>query len=523
MFSFLILSITALALYVSNVQAFWRLECEGSTGLARIDPLMSPGSIADHVHSIKGGSAFSPTSKADNLLNSNCTSCGVSQDLSAYWAPAMYFMHDDGTVELVPEKPPHKSYYQLNVGLTHDGKQQTVEAFPNGFQMIAGNNFNRNPTLPNPDPKPLGPWPEESQFQRSQRAIGFNCLHYAAGNNEPALTRHHMPDKAFLDSTCTDGIRLELQFPSCWNGQLDGGPVHKSHVAYPDGISVGNCPEGYDRRLITLFYETIFATDKFAGNSGRFVLANGDPTGFGYHGDFIAAWKDDTLEKAVHACNQQVRSGVMSECPVFEMTQDSAKCKLESPLPAAIAKEDVKGPMKGLVNGMQVAYGPAPAPKPVKPAAEGEAYTGHAPASQNIVPWAPLPATSAPLESHSTEQLIGQVHEKVAIKPQPSSTAPAAVSIGESKGAVKPQAAATTPAPAAASLQPGERVLTRTSIRQGQEVVEVVEEIFVTPVVVTTTIVEGQRGKGKEKRGEHMRRHMQHHHHHHHYRGGSES
>ena len=52
---------------------------------------------------------FGPTSKADDLLGSKCTSCGVAQDLSAYWAPAMYFVHDDGTAELVPEKPPHKT------------------------------------------------------------------------------------------------------------------------------------------------------------------------------------------------------------------------------------------------------------------------------------------------------------------------------------------------------------------------------------------------------------------------------
>lgn len=88
-----------------------------------------------------------------------------------------------------------------------------------------------------------------------------------------------MPDKAFLDANCEDGIRLELQFPSCWNGQKHGGPTHKNHVAYPDGVITGNCPKGYDLRLISLFYETIVATDHFKGKGGKFVLANGDPSG----------------------------------------------------------------------------------------------------------------------------------------------------------------------------------------------------------------------------------------------------
>lgn len=37
------------------------------------------------------------------LLESDCTSCGVTQDKSAYWTPALYFMHEDGTAEMVDQ------------------------------------------------------------------------------------------------------------------------------------------------------------------------------------------------------------------------------------------------------------------------------------------------------------------------------------------------------------------------------------------------------------------------------------
>ena len=46
--------------------------------------------------------AFSPTSTADQLLKSKCTSCGVAQDFSAYWAPAMYYIDPNGNAEIVP-------------------------------------------------------------------------------------------------------------------------------------------------------------------------------------------------------------------------------------------------------------------------------------------------------------------------------------------------------------------------------------------------------------------------------------
>lgn len=37
------------------------------------------------------------------LRESSCTSCAVEQDKSAYWTPALYFMHANGSAELVEE------------------------------------------------------------------------------------------------------------------------------------------------------------------------------------------------------------------------------------------------------------------------------------------------------------------------------------------------------------------------------------------------------------------------------------
>ena len=56
-----------------------------------------------------GNLAFSTTATSADLLKSKCASCSVGQDKSAYWTPSVYFMSDDGTTEVVPEKPPHKT------------------------------------------------------------------------------------------------------------------------------------------------------------------------------------------------------------------------------------------------------------------------------------------------------------------------------------------------------------------------------------------------------------------------------
>jgi len=43
---------------------------------------------------------FNPS--IDDLVTSNCTSCSITEDKSAYWTPRLYFQHDNGTFEEVP-------------------------------------------------------------------------------------------------------------------------------------------------------------------------------------------------------------------------------------------------------------------------------------------------------------------------------------------------------------------------------------------------------------------------------------
>ena len=37
-----------------NVEALWRLQCEGIVAIAPIDPIISPGETGSHVHTVKG-------------------------------------------------------------------------------------------------------------------------------------------------------------------------------------------------------------------------------------------------------------------------------------------------------------------------------------------------------------------------------------------------------------------------------------------------------------------------------------
>jgi hypothetical protein len=258
-------------------------------------------------------------------------------------------MYPNGTTDVVEQVGGMLAYYLLY--------GEDIQAFPAGFRLLAGDKNQRNFTWPVPDP-PKATWSgaETSQFALMQKAIGFNCLDYSK-TPEASLYRHFMPDKEYLDANCIDGIRLEMMFPSCWNGKDLDPPDHKSHMAYPSTVIDGTCPEGFDKRVPSLFYETIWNTYAYAGVEGQFLLANGDPTGCGYHGDFIAGWDPDFLQSAVDTCTNE--SGQISDCPLFDIQSDADAATCTFKMPSELDDDNCAGPRDGLCGNVPIQSGPA--------------------------------------------------------------------------------------------------------------------------------------------------------------------
>lgn len=165
-----------------------------------------------------------------------------------------------------------------------------------------------------------------------------------------------MPDKEYLDAHCTQGIRAEIAFPSCWNGEDLDSDDHMSHMAYPDLVDDGKCPDGFPKRLVTLMYETIWNTYAFKGVDGEFVWANGDPTGYGYHADFIHGWEDDVLERAVKECRSE--TGMVEDCPVFELQSLEKQHQCAMDLPSLFAEERFDVCEDGLPGDVPILRGP---------------------------------------------------------------------------------------------------------------------------------------------------------------------
>lgn len=58
---------------------------------ARADPIVSPGKVSSHVHSIFGGSGFGLGATGKDLMGSKCSTAMITGDNSAYWVPSLYF------------------------------------------------------------------------------------------------------------------------------------------------------------------------------------------------------------------------------------------------------------------------------------------------------------------------------------------------------------------------------------------------------------------------------------------------
>ncbi|KAF7887425.1 hypothetical protein EAF00_009719 [Botryotinia globosa] len=286
------LALCLLTINVNPALAFWRLPCQNPIVVQRSDPVISPGSVSGHVHTIMGGNGFGFSMNYASTQASTCTSC---TDLSNYWTPTLYYRAQNGSFISVGQNGGVTVYYLQRSDPLDPEYSKGLLAFPEGFRMFAGNPFLRS----------------YNASSLEQQAVTYVCL----GTDKPQTN-------GFPNYPCPYGLRTQVFFPSCWDGKNLDSPDHKSHMAYPSFSDSGHCPSTHPKRLVSIFFEILWNTpdfaDKWYGNSQPFVWSMGDPTGYGFHGDFVNGWDVPTLQRAVNECTDE--SGVIEKCPVFKLT-----------------------------------------------------------------------------------------------------------------------------------------------------------------------------------------------------------
>jgi hypothetical protein len=138
------------------------------------------------------------------------------------------------------------------------------------------------------------------------------------------LTGGNSPETHYLNDTdCVNGLRAQLNFQSCWDG-VNLYLNESAHVAYLSDIDSGVCPPDHPVQLPHLFFEVLYWTNDIdQSEGGQFVFANGDTTGYGFHGDFLNGWDMDVQTAAVADCLYPTSDdGVVANCPALAPSDD---------------------------------------------------------------------------------------------------------------------------------------------------------------------------------------------------------
>ncbi|OBT83248.1 hypothetical protein VE02_08150 [Pseudogymnoascus sp. 03VT05] len=261
-------ALVAALLAIAPADAFWRLPCRAPLLYERTDPIVNPATTSAHSHTIMGGNGLSNDMTYADTQASTCSSCTVTKDFSNYWVPNLYYKGQEGSFTSVEQIGGALIYYLQRADPWDPEYEQDLLAFPEGFRMLAGD-----------------PMLRSFSNTLEQPAINFACL------GTDTKETNEIPN-----INCPNGLRAQVFFPSCWDGKNLDSPDHKSHMAYPDRVDNGVCPQSHPKRFISLFYDVVWDTpkfaDKFVDGKHPFVFSNCDETGYGYHGDFVNGWDD---------------------------------------------------------------------------------------------------------------------------------------------------------------------------------------------------------------------------------------
>ena len=335
---------------------------------ARIDPIVTPGKPSSHVHSLVGANGVSQdTTTADDLVRaSNCTTSGLTADMSAYWAPTLYnYNSNNNTYSPLPLDYVN-SYYLMRGDVK-------ITAFPRGLQLLAGN-ATRSSSGPT---------------KQADNTISFVCLNYKDGSSQSGL---------FPAGPCPQGLRTQVTFPSCWNGK-DLVSADHSHVVYPlgDNADSGKCPDTHNVRLPTLFYEFVWGVgDTNNADNSTWVLSNGDAIGYSFHADFIAAWDETVLQNAIDQCSGNLFND-LEKCPPLNAVLNRSGAEACT----ATSSEAVTGSIASLPgcnviwNGPHAGKGLTPGCDPSKVMMKPDNWSGSSDASTSTTSTAASSTTSS--------------------------------------------------------------------------------------------------------------------------------
>jgi hypothetical protein len=222
----------------------------------------------------------------------------IKADKSNYWMPNLYWINDPANpaTTTFTSIPAIVRFYYF---LPRTSGDQPVEPFPEGLRMLVG------------DPN--------SKTDDKTGLFLFGC------QTQSDFTNTIYKSNFNFDHICPWGVKTEVHFPQCWDG-VNLWKDDMTHMSYPVGwpgnadVRNGACPASHPVRVPTILLEYTWHQEDVAPGqvvNGHLAWANGDTSGAGIHGDFVAGWDTAVLRKALNdpGCVNKGFSMPMENCP----------------------------------------------------------------------------------------------------------------------------------------------------------------------------------------------------------------
>ncbi|CAB9526031.1 expressed unknown protein [Seminavis robusta] len=258
----------ALLLTLGSAASFpvkWCLDYK-PIGHVRTDPIINPACLSDHVHTFYGPGRLRPETTIADLEATPIseTSGQVVDNKSLYWHPTVYKVDTDPVTSI-------KTYTRSMISSTttyyrfDDTRRAEVVPFPKGLVMIGGRGADSTTDS------------ECCSITDEDCVFGSETGQIFPSNPCPLFS-------------------IWMEFPICWNGELDSLD-HSSHVAYTtDGTLDGPCPSSHQAGRFPQI-QVFVRLESYPG--GEHILSDGSDT---LHADFMNAWDNDKLSSIIDEC-----------------------------------------------------------------------------------------------------------------------------------------------------------------------------------------------------------------------------
>lgn len=280
-------------------RGIFRINCDFSHS-SYDDPIVFPGEqSAAHLHRFYGNTEVDFDTTTSSLYTQGLSTCqGGELNRSAYWVPTLLTPDLDSADGWAPvpavvggSDAAHEIFY-YSAGVDD---LDSIQPVPAGLRMIAGD------ATATPDE------PQDTSIVR---------WHCQSWESHDATNPRFSP--TIPECSAPDRVRMDIFFPSCWNGVDLDSDDHSSHMAYPERDGNGNmvCPEAHPVPIVRPSYHYAFgvkpdvfdastrASTGWRLSADAYTVDADVPGGASLHADWFNGWHPSVMEAMLETCIQ---------------------------------------------------------------------------------------------------------------------------------------------------------------------------------------------------------------------------